>query len=129
MMLCGIFDFGDAVGAAEVNFRRQTWPLEQEALQRRHASKPKQSVLVCRFNALRGGLDIKTARERERRRNNSSAFRTLCEVLSKRFVDLDLVKWKHQKLAQRRIAGPEVVKRNRYAEIFELAQNRQTFSC
>src|SRR5262245_55130369 len=32
-MLCGIFDFGDAVHASEINFRRLTRRLEQEALQ------------------------------------------------------------------------------------------------
>src|SRR5262245_37266538 len=32
-VLCGIFDFGDVVGASEINFRRLTRRLEQEALQ------------------------------------------------------------------------------------------------
>ena len=62
-MLCGIFDFGDAVGAAEVNFRRQTRRLEQEALQRRNAGKAQQPVLVHGFNAFGGSLDVEAARE------------------------------------------------------------------
>src|SRR6185503_11574943 len=79
-MLCGIFDFGDAVGAAEVNFRRQTRRLEQEALQRRNAGKAQQPVLVHGFNAFGGSLDVEAARERERCRNDGGAFRPLGQI-------------------------------------------------
>jgi hypothetical protein len=46
--------------------------------------------------------------------------------LRERFVDLDLVQRKHRQLAERRIAGAEIVQRNGDAGIFEPVQGRQT---
>src|SRR5262245_35194982 len=126
-MLCGIFDFRDTVGASEINFRRLTRRLEQEALQRCNAGKAQQPVLIRRLDAFRRRLDIQAPRERKRRRNDRSAFCPLGQILGERLVDLDLVKREHQQLAQRGISRSEVVQRDRDAEILELPQNRQTF--
>src|SRR5262245_56796084 len=56
-MLCGIFDFGDAVGASEINFRGLTRRLEQEALLGCDAGKAQQPVLIRCFDAFRRRLD------------------------------------------------------------------------
>src|SRR5262249_26248747 len=53
----------------------------------------------------------------------------LCQVLSERLVDLDLVKGEHQQLAERGISRSEVVERDRDTKIFKLPQNRKTFGC
>jgi hypothetical protein len=47
--------------------------------------------------------------------------------LRERFVDLDLVQQKHRQLAERRIAGAEIVQRNGDAGIFEPVPGQQTF--
>src|SRR6186997_725046 len=98
-LLCGIFDFGNAISAAEINFRRRTRRLEQEPLQRCNAGKAQQPILIRCFNAFRGRLDVEASRERQRRRNDGGTFRPLGEVLSERLVDLDLVEGEHQQLA------------------------------
>ena len=63
--------------------------------------------------------------EGDHRRNDRGGFGTPCQAVRNGSVDLDLVERKTRQLAQRRIAGAEIVERDRHADLPELMQHRQ----
>src|ERR1700716_4625369 len=81
--------------------------------------------LVQRLDPFRRGGDAETLAEAGHRLDDGGAIALVGNVLDEGAVDLDLVERKAAQIAQRRIAGAEVVHRDLDAESAELVQRRQ----
>ena len=89
---------------------------EQIALHLPAAGDPQQLELLDRLHAL-GGRDHVEARARPvTARDDRRAIGSRGDFRDERAVDLDLVEREHAQVAQRRIAGAEVVENDRHAQ-------------
>ena len=74
---------------------------------------------IC-LNAFRGGRHSEATSQRNDRLDDSQSVFARFAILNERSIYLDFVEGKAAKIAQRRIAGAEIVQCDSYSEIFQL---------
>src|SRR5262249_26089105 len=102
-------------------------PIEQEALHLRAPGGAQQFKLFCGLHALARGIELERAAEPCHRADDRRAVRPVGELGHERLVDLDLVERKHAQIAERRVAGAEIVEHDVNAARLELMEDREAF--
>jgi len=82
-----------------------------------------QRALLLGLDALGGGFDAEARAERRDRLDDHGRVAVTVDVLDEGTVDLDLVERERAQVAERRIAGAEVVHRDAHAERAQLVQH------
>src|SRR5436305_6670786 len=100
---------GRGADAVPFKLRGRTWLAEQEALRERNARGAQKVELLGGFDPFRDRRCAEAVGEGDHRRNDRGGFGTPCQAVRNGSVDLDLVERKTRQLAQRRIAGAEIV--------------------
>jgi hypothetical protein len=94
-------------------------PPEQMALRKIHAQHSQPFELLSRLHAFGGDADVEARCERHRRGDDRRTLVKPGQIGDERLVDLDLVKRERGQAAPRRIAGAEIVERQRNPDAFE----------
>src|ERR1043166_3230419 len=108
---------------AEIECRRRHRPVEQEALHLRASGRAQQLELLGRLDALSGGVELERAAEPGDGAGDCGAVGPAGELSHEGLVDLDLVERKHAQVAERRVAGAEIVEHDVDAARLELMQD------
>src|SRR5260370_34124580 len=99
------------------------WRTEQIALHFCAAERAKQFALRLRFNALRRRRYVACGSDIHYRLDNAGRPVRLSQVVDEAAVDLDFVERKALQIAERRIAGAEIVERDPHPDVAKLMQN------
>ena len=109
--------------AASPGFRSPAWPAEQIAL-RLHAALGAQDLeLLLGLDAFGGGDHAEARAEAHHGADDGDAIVLLAQFADEGAVDLDLVEGEAAQIAERRIAGAEIVHADAHAELAQLMQH------
>src|SRR5579883_3465701 len=98
---------------------------EQVALDVVAAGGAHQRVLLLGLDPLGGGDDVEAAGEARDGADDRGAVAPARQLLHEGAVDLDLVEWEHLQIAERRVAGAEIVEHDRGADTLDRVQRRE----
>src|SRR5580704_10872131 len=104
------------------DFLERLRPAEQIALHLDAAFGAQDLELLLGLDALGGGDHAETRAEPRHRADDGDAIVFLAELADEGAVDLDLVEREAAQIAERRIAGAEIVHADAHAEIADLMQ-------
>src|SRR6202047_1608088 len=105
-------------------FRSRLWRAEQISLHFRAAERTQQFLLPLRFNALRRGRHMSRRGDVHHRLHNGGSAR-FGDIVDEAAIDLDFVERKTLQIAQRGIAGSEIVQRDPHPDGAKLVKNPQ----
>src|ERR1700694_1721136 len=90
---------------------------ENKALHFRASQCGHRIQLLLRLDALRGGRHVQAARNVSDGLNDREGILVVRKIADEGAINLDLVEGKASEIAQRRVAGAEIVHRNAHAEL------------
>src|SRR5262249_32303319 len=123
--LCRDRAVGGPLGLYLRHFLERDRRPEQIALHLVTAERREIALLVDRLDTLRRRGHAERAGDADHRLYDDDVLVAFAQIRDERAIDLDLVERKAAQVAQRRVAGAEVVERNADTERLELVQDRQ----